>query len=75
MVVEFRPRKAVDGAVAQALATCPSCHTSHRSLTEDAVAGGADWSCARCHQNWDAARLETAGAYARWDEARRNYPA
>ncbi len=70
MAVEQSSRTGpVAASVPHPFATCPSCHTASRTLTEDAVARGADWSCARCHQNWDAARLKTAAAYARWDQA------
>ena len=69
MAVEQSSRTGTVAApVPQPFATCPSCHTASRTLTEDAVARGADWSCARCHQNWDAVRLKTAAAYARWDQ-------
>lgn len=47
-------------------ATCPSCHTADPRVTNLAVAGGADWHCGRCGQQWDARRLATAAAYAAW---------
>ena len=43
-------------------ATCPFCHTANMSLTNDALAAGAWWRCARCGQRWDARRLSTAAA-------------
>lgn len=48
------------------LATCPSCHTADRSMTNLAVSAGADWHCTRCGQRWDAVRLATVAAYAVW---------
>jgi hypothetical protein len=48
------------------LAACPLCHTSHASLTDEAVQAGADWRCLRCGQRWDAARLAAVAAYAAW---------
>ena len=52
------------------LATCLSCHTKDATLTNDAVAAGADWRCRRCGQQWDAGRLVTVAAYDRWVSAR-----
>jgi len=46
--------------------TCPMCHTTHSSLTADALKVGTDWLCARCGQRWDATRLATVGAYGAW---------
>ena len=48
------------------LATCPSCHTQDRSMTNLAVSAGADWQCSRCGSRWDAVRLATVAAYAVW---------
>jgi ribosomal protein L37AE/L43A len=48
----------------QAFATCPSCHTTDTTMTNDAVEAGADWQCGRCGQTWNAVRLATAAAYA-----------
>jgi len=48
------------------LATCPLCHTTHASLTEEALQAGADWRCLRCGQQWDAGRLAAVVAYAAW---------
>jgi len=47
-------------------ATCPSCHTTDATMTNDAVRDGADWQCGRCGQTWNARRLTTAAAYAIW---------
>ena len=51
-------------------ATCPSCHTEDATLTNGAVAAGADWRCRRCGQQWDSRRLATGAAYAVWLSAR-----
>jgi hypothetical protein len=48
------------------VATCLSCHTEDATLSNRAVAAGADWRCRRCGQRWDASRLATAAAYASW---------
>ncbi len=48
------------------LVSCPLCHTTHPSLTRDAVEAGGDWRCTRCGQRWDAKRLATVTAYAAW---------
>ena len=48
--------------------TCPSCHTTHASLTPEALQAGGVWGCVRCGQRWDARRLETVAAYAAWVE-------
>ena len=48
------------------LASCPLCHTTHPSLTRDALEAGGDWRCTRCGQRWDARRLATVAAYAAW---------
>ena len=45
--------------------TCPLCHTLDHTITSDALAAGAIWTCTRCGQRWTAARLATAAAYAR----------
>lgn len=47
-------------------ATCPSCRTTHATMTNDAVGKGADWQCARCGQKWSATRQATVAAYAEW---------
>jgi ribosomal protein L37AE/L43A len=46
-------------------ASCPFCHTTN-PITAEALALGAGWHCVRCGQRWDAARLETVAAYARY---------
>jgi len=51
--------------VAVLTATCPLCHTADPTMTPEAVADGAAWSCTRCGQKWDAARLEAVAAYQR----------
>jgi len=52
--------------VVQRDATCPLCHTTDASLSNDALATGEGWRCTRCGQPWDARRLATAAAYAAW---------
>lgn len=47
------------------LPTCPLCHTLDHIMTNDALAAGGIWTCARCGQRWTAARLATFAAYAR----------
>ena len=47
-------------------ATCLSCHAADLTLTDNAVAAGADWRCRRCGQLWDARRLAAVAAYAGW---------
>ena len=47
-------------------ASCPSCHTPHASLPEEALQPGDAWVCVRCGQLWDSHRLETVAAYAAW---------
>ena len=54
----------------QGLVSCPLCHTSHPSLTHEALESGIDWPCARCGQRWDARRLAAVAAYAEWAAAR-----
>lgn len=51
--------------VAVLSATCPLCHMLDPTMTPEALLEGAAWSCTRCGQKWDAARLETAAAYQR----------
>ena len=48
------------------LVSCPLCHTTHPSLTRDALEAGGDWRCTRCGQRWDASRIATVAAYAEW---------
>jgi hypothetical protein len=47
-------------------ATCPLCHTTDTTMTNDAVRSGADWLCGRCGQTWSGARLATVTAYEVW---------
>jgi hypothetical protein len=47
-------------------ATCPSCHAADLTMTDNAVATGANWRCRRCGQLWDAGRLAAVAAYAVW---------
>jgi hypothetical protein len=48
------------------LVSCPLCHTTHPSLTRDALHAGGDWRCVRCGQGWGARRLATVAAYTAW---------
>jgi uncharacterized paraquat-inducible protein A len=48
------------------LVSCPLCHTTHPSLTRDALQAGENWRCVRCGQRWGARRLATVAAYAAW---------
>ncbi len=47
-------------------ATCPLCHTVAAAVTEADLAAGLGWRCATCDQRWDAPRLATVAAYARY---------
>jgi predicted Zn finger-like uncharacterized protein len=47
-------------------ATCPSCHAADLTMTDSAVAAGANWRCGRCGQLWDAGRLAAVAAYGGW---------
>jgi hypothetical protein len=47
-------------------ATCPFCHTSDPTMTDDALMAGAAWQCVRCGQRWNVGRLATALAYAQY---------
>ena len=58
-------REAITG-----LATCPSCHTTDPTMTNDAVSSGASWRCERCTQRWDRDRLAVVAAYTAWDLGR-----
>jgi hypothetical protein len=62
------PEPVPDGA---RLVSCPLCHTTHSSLTRDALQAGGDWRCVRCGQRWGARRLATVAAYAAWVAAQR----
>ena len=48
---------------------CPMCHAAS-SLTAAALAAGGYWRCARCGQDWDAARLAGYADYAAWVDER-----
>jgi predicted CXXCH cytochrome family protein len=45
---------------------CPSCHTPHVSVADEALQPRDYWMCVRCGQRWTAERLETVAAYAAW---------
>lgn len=47
-------------------ATCPMCHTTDRTLTNEALTAGGEWHCSMCGQSWTALRLATVAAYATW---------
>jgi len=51
---------------------CPLCHTVAPTITESALATGADWTCDTCDQRWDADRLAAVARYAQFvaDRAR-----
>jgi len=49
---------------------CELCHTLNDTVTSDALATGAEWVCTRCGQGWNAERLATVAAYARFESAR-----
>jgi signal transduction histidine kinase len=49
--------------------TCPLCHVAS-SLTAAALTAGGYWRCARCGQDWDAARLAGYADYAAWVDER-----
>ena len=57
------PAGAPDGS---RLASCPGCHTAHRSLTQEMLDAGRGWRCERCGQRWDAGRLAIVTAYEAW---------
>jgi ribosomal protein L37AE/L43A len=46
-------------------AICPMCHTA-APVTQGGVEAGGEWSCVRCGQHWDAARLAAVAGYAAW---------
>jgi len=56
----------VDDAVIQRHRTCPLCYTTNASLSNNALAAGGGWRCARCGQRWDARRLAVIAAFAAW---------
>lgn len=69
MVTAIASRLPMDLSAALELAgpaTCPSCHAVDLTMTDSAVAAGADWRCRRCGQLWDARRLAAVAAYAGW---------
>jgi hypothetical protein len=71
MIVAFpQPVPAISEEVGLPTAACPLCHTADPVVTLRDLEQGADWRCGTCHQLWNARRLETVAAYARW-EARR----
>jgi predicted CXXCH cytochrome family protein len=41
-------------------ATCPLCHTMHKSVPSALLETGASWACTRCGKKWTEARLKTA---------------
>ena len=47
-------------------ATCPLCHTTDLTLTNDALSTGGEWHCSVCGQIWTAVRLATVAAYTAW---------
>ena len=49
---------------------CPLCHTVNTTVTEATLTAGGGWHCTTCGQRWDAARLATVAAYARFVAAR-----
>jgi hypothetical protein len=48
---------------------CPLCHAPDNTGSADVPEPGAAWACARCGQNWTAARLEVVAAYTRFAAA------
>ena len=69
MVTAIASRSPMDSPAALELAgpaTCPSCHAVDLTMTDSAVAAGADWRCQRCGQLWGARRLAAVAAYAGW---------
>jgi hypothetical protein len=51
-------------------ATCPLCHTVATEMTAADLASGRGWRCRTCDQRWDAPRLATVAAYARYEASR-----
>jgi len=47
-------------------ATCPLCGTAFPTGSAATLAGGDSLVCSTCEVRWDAARLETVAAYARF---------
>ena len=52
------------------VSVCPLCHTVDLATSADALAAGADWTCTRCGQRWNAARLVTFAAFERYATGR-----
>ena len=52
------------------IVACPLCHTPEAAVTARDVEQGVTWRCATCHQLWNATRLATVAAYARWEAGR-----
>jgi hypothetical protein len=48
------------------VAACPLCRTAYPPGSEAALARGGSLVCSTCEVRWDAARLETVAAYARY---------
>lgn len=46
--------------------TCPLCRTSYPIDGMASLDRGESWVCSTCEVRWDAARLETVAAYARY---------
>ena len=46
--------------------SCPLCRTAFPTGSAETMASGANVVCSRCDVRWDAARLETVAAYARY---------
>ena len=46
------------------LSVCPLCHAPDNTGSADVPEPGAAWACARCGQEWTAARLQVVAAYA-----------
>lgn len=67
-LLEQRPQDAKD----LPSPTCPLCHTVDHTITSEALASGGSWTCARCGQGWDAARLATVAAYERYQVTTRS---
>src|SRR3954469_2275955 len=65
----FRPHTTValleNEPDAEQPAMCPMCHTP-APVTQSGVEAGGEWSCVRCGQHWNAARLAAVAGYAAW---------
>jgi hypothetical protein len=51
-------------------ASCPLCHTVADGVSSADIASGTAWRCVICDLRWDAARLDTVAAYARYVDER-----